>query len=94
MYNQRVEKLYYCRVFIKWRHSLFDCFLYSVFVHWSSIYYAGTIMLLDYNTFISFSSVAVISLTLAKYFYSLPNKLQSLLIQLIISAEVVGSSLS
>ena len=33
-------------------------------------------MLLDYNTFISFSSVAVISLTLAKYFYSLPNKLQ------------------
>ena len=47
-----------------------------------SIYYAGTIMLFDYNTFISFSSVTVISLTLEKYFYYLTNKLQLPLIQL------------
>ena len=51
-------------------------------------------MLLDYNTFISFSSVAVISLTLAKYFYSLFNTLQLPLMQLIIPTEILGCSLS
>ena len=51
-------------------------------------------MLLDYNTFISFSSVAVISLTLAKYFYSLLNTLQLPLMQLIIPTEILGYSLS
>lgn len=51
-------------------------------------------MLLDYNTFISFSSVAVISLTLAKYFYSLLNTLQLPLMQLIIPTEILGCSLS
>ena len=70
-------------------------------VHRLSIYYARTIIycnqvtvLLDNSTFISFSNVAVISLTLAKYFYSLLNTLQLTLMQLIIPTEILGCSLS
>ena len=65
-------------------HSLIALYILSLFIDQASIMLVQS----------CYSSVAVISLTLAKYFYSLPNKLQSPLIQLIISAKVVGSSLS
>ena len=65
--NQKIQtakKKCKCFVFIWWRHSFFNCFLYSVSIHRSSIYQVATIMLLDYSTFTSFSNSTVILLTL------------------------------